>query len=49
VLGQTLDAQAHLWAFVDNFRFFCLAALCCIPFIFLFKRVVRPTARPAAH
>jgi DHA2 family multidrug resistance protein len=49
VLYQTLDAQAHLWAFVDNFRFFCLLALACIPLVFLFKRVSRPAARPAAH
>jgi MFS transporter, DHA2 family, multidrug resistance protein len=49
VLYQTLDAQAHLWAFVDNFRFFCLLALGCMPLIFLFKRVSRPPARGAAH
>ncbi|HUA66386.1 MAG TPA: DHA2 family efflux MFS transporter permease subunit [Alphaproteobacteria bacterium] len=49
VLYQTLDAQAHLWAFVDNFRFFCLLALGCVPLVFLFKRVSRPPARGAAH
>jgi len=49
-LYQTLDAQAHLWAFVDNFRLFCLMALCCIPLAFLFKKVQRPTAaRAPAH
>jgi DHA2 family multidrug resistance protein len=49
-LYQTLDAQAHLWAFVDNFRLFCLMALCCIPLAFLFKKVQRPTAAKApAH
>ena len=36
---NTLDHQAHLWAFVDNFRVFGLMVLCCIPLIFLFKRV----------
>lgn len=49
VLYQTLDAQAHLWAFVDNFRFFCLAALGSIPLIFLFKRVSRPPSKAPAH
>ncbi len=49
VLYQTLDAQAHLWAFVDNFRFFCLLALGCMPLIFLFKRVSKPPARAGAH
>jgi DHA2 family multidrug resistance protein len=49
-LYQTLDAQAHVWAFVDNFRFFCFMALACTPLIFLFKRVQRPAAKaPAAH
>src|SRR5208283_2897880 len=39
MIYQTLDHQAHLWAFVDNFRLFGLLALCGIPLIFLFKRV----------
>ncbi|HXC37029.1 MAG TPA: DHA2 family efflux MFS transporter permease subunit [Candidatus Acidoferrales bacterium] len=49
VLYQTLDAQAHLWAFVDNFRLFCLLSLACVPVVFLFKRVSRPPARASAH
>jgi DHA2 family multidrug resistance protein len=35
----TLNAQAHLWAFVDTFRIFGLMVLCCLPLILLFKRV----------
>ncbi|MGH7993287.1 MAG: EmrB/QacA family drug resistance transporter, partial [Limisphaerales bacterium] len=34
-----LNAQAHLWAFVDSFRIFGMMVLCCIPLILLFKRV----------
>ncbi len=34
-----LDQQAHLWAFVDNFRLFSLLALAGLPLVFLFKRV----------
>ena len=49
VLFQTLDAQAHVWAFVDNFRFFCLMAIGCVPLVFLFKRVSRPPAKAGAH
>jgi len=41
----TLDAQAHLWAFVDNFRLFGLLALGGIPLIFLFKRINRAPVR----
>jgi DHA2 family multidrug resistance protein len=37
----TLNAQAHLWAFVDTFRIFGLMVLCCLPLILLFKRVRR--------
>ena len=45
MIYQTLDHQAHLWAFVDNFRLFGLLALCGIPLIFLFKRIKRVPAR----
>ncbi len=42
-----LDAQSHLWAFVDNFRIFGVMVLCCIPLIFLFKRVRHAPVRQA--
>jgi DHA2 family multidrug resistance protein len=46
----TLNAQAHLWAFVDTFRIFGLMVLCCIPLILLFKRVRRaPMRQVDAH
>jgi DHA2 family multidrug resistance protein len=45
MIYQTLDRQAHLWAFVDNFRLFGLLALGCVPLIFLFKRVIRQPVR----
>ena len=41
LIYQTLDRQAHLWAFADNFKLFGWLALGCIPLIFLFKRVKR--------
>jgi len=40
-----LKAQAHLWAFVDNFRIFGVMVLCCIPLIFLFRRVKHAPVR----
>jgi DHA2 family multidrug resistance protein len=43
----TLNAQAHLWAFVDTFRIFGLMVLCCLPLILLFKRVKRAPFRHA--
>ena len=45
LIYSTLDHQAHLWAFVDNFRLFGLLALGGIPLIFLFKRIKRVPAR----
>jgi DHA2 family multidrug resistance protein len=41
LIYATLNAQAHLWAFVDTFRIFGLMVLCCLPLILLFKRVRR--------
>ena len=49
LLYSTLDAQAHVWGFVDNFRLFCLMAIGCTPLIFLFKKVQRPPAKVSAH
>ena len=46
----TLNAQAHLWAFVDTFRIFGLMVICCLPLILLFKRVKRaPVRQVDAH
>jgi len=42
---NTLNQQAHLWAFVDTFRIFGLMVLCCLPLIFLFKRVKHEPVR----
>ena len=35
----TLQSQASLWAFVENFRLFGVLCLCCLPLVLLFKRV----------
>jgi MFS transporter, DHA2 family, multidrug resistance protein len=45
-----LNAQAHLWAYVDSFRIFGALVLCCIPLVFLFRRVRQaPVPQPEAH
>jgi DHA2 family multidrug resistance protein len=46
--GKLLN-QASLWAFVENFRLFGVLCLCCLPLIFLFKRVRRRPGSLAAH
>jgi DHA2 family multidrug resistance protein len=43
---NTLDQQAHLWAFVDVFMLFGCIALGAIPMVLLFKKVKLP-AKPA--
>jgi DHA2 family multidrug resistance protein len=49
VFYNLLNAQAHLWAFVDNFRIFGVMVLCCLPLIFLFQRVQHPAPVQAAE
>jgi hypothetical protein len=46
MIYSVLDQQAHLWAFVDNFFVFGVAAVLAMPLIFLFRRV-QPPKRPA--
>ena len=45
MMYSVLDQQAHLWAFVDNFFIFGVAAMVAMPLIFLFRRV-QPAKRP---
>jgi DHA2 family multidrug resistance protein len=44
---NTLDDQAHLWAFVDVFMLFGILALCGIPLVLLFKKV-KSAPKPSA-
>jgi DHA2 family multidrug resistance protein len=45
ILYNMVDKQAHLWAFVHNFRLFGFMCLGCIPLVLLFK-AVRKAAAP---
>jgi DHA2 family multidrug resistance protein len=45
LIYNSLNQQAHLWAFVDTFRIFALIVLCCLPLILLFKRVRQTPVR----
>lgn len=38
-LGQVLSKQAALWSYVDDFRYMALACFCCLPVVWLLKRV----------
>jgi DHA2 family multidrug resistance protein len=50
LLGQSLTAQARLWAYVDDFRYMALACFGCVPIVFLLKKTVaRKGAVGAGH
>ena len=50
LIYQTLQRQAMLLAYIDNFRLIALVCLLCVPLVFLFRRVrARPDAAAAVH
>jgi MFS transporter, DHA2 family, multidrug resistance protein len=49
LIYNTLLSQSSLWAFVENFRLFGILCLCCLPLLFLFKKVTRGPGRGALH
>jgi MFS transporter, DHA2 family, multidrug resistance protein len=49
---QTLQQQASLWSYVDQFRLMVIVCLLCVPLVFLFKKPKRsssPRELAAAH
>ncbi len=38
-LGQTVERQAELWSYVDDFRYMAMACFCCVPIVWILKRV----------
>jgi MFS transporter, DHA2 family, multidrug resistance protein len=50
VMYRTLQQQAGLWAYVDNFRLLALICMALVPIIVLFKKgKASPSAAAAAH
>jgi DHA2 family multidrug resistance protein len=50
LLNQTLNGQARLWSYVDDFRYMALACFACVPIVFTLKKAVaKKGAAPAAH
>jgi DHA2 family multidrug resistance protein len=47
MLERTLNAQARLWAYVDDFRYMALLCFACLPFVFLLKKA--KAKRGAVH
>jgi len=38
LLNNTVNSQARLWAYVDDFRYMALVCFACVPIVLLFKR-----------
>ncbi len=49
LLEGTLNAQARLWAYVDDFRYMALMCFACAPLVLLFVRAKRRGAPAGAH
>ena len=49
LLDQTLNGQARLWSYVDDFRYMALACFGCVPIVFALKKAVRKGPAGAAH
>ena len=48
-IGRQLQRQADLMSYIDDFRYMALACFCCVPFVWLLKRVKKPAADVPAH
>jgi len=49
LLNVSLDGQARLWSYVDDFRYMALACFACVPIVFTLKKAVRKGPAGAAH
>jgi DHA2 family multidrug resistance protein len=50
LVGGSVDAQARLWSYVDDFRYMALACFACVPIVFALKKTVgRKGAVGAGH
>jgi DHA2 family multidrug resistance protein len=43
-VGQEVAKQAQLWSYVDDFRYMAAACFCCVPLVWLLRRVKRGRA-----
>jgi len=48
-IGRQLQRQADLMSYIDDFRYMALACFCCVPFVWLLKRVKKSAADVPAH
>jgi len=49
LVERTLDGQARLWSYVDDFRYMGLLCFACVPIVFLLKKAVGKRGLSAGH
>ena len=49
LINLTLNSQARLWSYVDDFRYMALACFACVPIVFALKKAIRKGPAGAGH
>jgi DHA2 family multidrug resistance protein len=49
LINLTLNGQAQLWSYVDDFRYMALVCFGCIPIVFMLKKAVGKGGVSAGH
>jgi len=49
LINETLNRQARLWSYVDDFRYMALLCFACIPFALAMKKTVGRGGISAGH
>jgi DHA2 family multidrug resistance protein len=49
LINLTLNGQARLWSYVDDFRYMALVCFGCIPIVFMLKKAVGKGGVSAGH
>jgi MFS transporter, DHA2 family, multidrug resistance protein len=49
LINATLNSQARLWSYVDDFRYMALMCFACVPIVFLLKKAVGRAPAGAVH
>jgi DHA2 family multidrug resistance protein len=49
LINLTLNGQARLWSYVDDFRYMALACFACMPIVFMLKKTVGKGGMSAGH
>ncbi len=39
LIGNSLDAQATLWSYIDDLRYMAMLAFCCVPLVWALKKI----------